>query len=116
MKTDKRIVEIDYDPPFHVVFEPGLRRCTVTVGTEVYPNLEVKRQWMGREREYIYTIIVPIAPLPAARYLLAIGRDAIYGYVHPERQPFPEIDDSEPMEVKPKKKSKREKQGQLKLF
>ena len=107
-----RIVMID-KPRIQIEFEDSLDFATVIMQGKTYPNLPVKKSWMG-ERDYLYQIIVPIAPLPAARYLLAIGRDAIFGYVHPERQPFPEIHDSEPMEI-PKVK-KRKKRAQMSLW
>lgn len=110
-----RIVMID-NPHIQVEFDDSLDFATVTMQGKTYPNLSVKRKWLGHKNEYIYTIIVPIAPLPAKRYMLAIGKDALYGYVHPEREPFPEIHDSEPMEIKSAKKGKREKPNQLKLF
>lgn len=115
-----------------VEFEDSLDFATVTMHGKTYPNLRVKKSYMG-ESDYLYQIIVPIAPLPdcnmgryahesvnnpilqSKRYMLALGRDAIFGFVHPEREPFPELKDSEPMEI-PKKKSKREKNGQMRLF
>lgn len=106
------IVEIQ-KPLMTVILDDGLERCDVTFDGKTYHGLTVKKRFM-RYDEYIYEIIVPVNPLPGKRYMLALGRDAIYSYKHPERQPFPEIHDSEP--IKPKKKSKREKQGQMRLF
>lgn len=79
-------------PPCTVEFHARLQTATVTMFGKTYHDLPVKRRWLG-ESDYLYSIIVPIAKLPQKRWLLAISNDAVFGRKHPERQPFPDLED-----------------------
>lgn len=97
------------------VWSEDLNTCTVTIArgldAHTYYNLLVKkvnlRDW--QEPQMTYTVKVPCETVLGHNLMVCFGRDAVYGYVHNERQPFvfTPLEDDEIIDIPQRKKGKK---------
>lgn len=105
------------DIAISAIFQPGLRRCSITIGSEsgtfTYNDLPV-RHFYVREGEPLCQVFIPCALDIGRNLMAAFGMDAVFGYLHPERDVV-----AQPKAMPVKRSSaqkKAERGGQLRLW